>query len=691
MSDRSDTPAAGGSETQERASLSLSPLMLRVSLAALRSCPTNPRKVFKDLDRLAANLREIGQIEPIVVRQVTLPGNEALECEAWEVVVGERRFRAAQLGGLLSILAIVRELDDKQVLELQIAENNQRADVHPLEEADAFTRLYGLHGEAVAEIAARVGRSERYVRDRMRLSSLVDPAKEAFLAGKFGSQETRVAFLLSRIPQRLQPDALRAVLGMAVDGDVTASRVQTYLLGQYTLRLESAPFDPRDPKLTAAGACTTCPKRAGNQPELFPEVAAKETCTDPLCFAEKRKADYSAKEQESQARGRPVISPKQSAQLFDGCKLKLDAPFVDLDDQDFEDHEDPKKCRTWRQIFGKRVPATVLAQDAYGAAHDVLPRAELLESLRTAGAKDAAKRLENVDAAKAPRNKDGLDNAAAERQKQEATATRDAVDAALGDCVADCDKRAPGDAEVWLFVLHCTLESTWDETAKDVAVRRTLVEPKSKKSLAKDALTEDSVGWSSRDIRSLVVELLAARSAYSQGLKSTPFARACQGFGVDFKAHLKEARKSQKAERQEKKTAKSRTVGRVARVVSDRSDTTSGDVDAEPGPPCRVCGQRDCELLGLPEEKRRICVTCDGLEAQVEDAVLYLGQCTLVALAEHFSEGGGAVGEYSEERTTRAVGDLRAQGRLYEDEKGLLRAKKRRVKPQKFRRSAKVR
>jgi hypothetical protein len=164
--------------------------------------------------------------------------------------------------------------------------------------------------------------------------------------------------------------------------------------------------------------------------------------------------------------------------------------------------------------------------DNYGAAHDLLPRGELVAALRAAGAKETANRVEGRESAKAPRNKDGLDNAVAEKQKQEALATREAVDAALGDVVEDCDKRAPGDAAVWLFVLHCVLESTWDETAKDVAVRRSLLEPKAKKALAKDALIAATGKLNARTIRSLVVEVLAARSAYSQGLKSTPFARA---------------------------------------------------------------------------------------------------------------------------------------------------------------------
>src|SRR5512143_3845843 len=81
------------------------PIEIRVcSLSELRSCPTNPRKVFKDLEGLGSSLREVGQIEPIVVRKMTVLRGETLSLVACEVVIGELRFRAARLVGLPSLL-----------------------------------------------------------------------------------------------------------------------------------------------------------------------------------------------------------------------------------------------------------------------------------------------------------------------------------------------------------------------------------------------------------------------------------------------------------------------------------------------------------------------------------------------------------------------------------------------------------
>lgn len=114
------------------------------------------------------------------------------------------------------------------------------------------------------------------------------------------------------------------------------------------------------------------------------------------------------------------------------------------------------------------------------------------------------------------------------------------------------------------------------------------------------------------------------------------------------------------------------------------------------GPACRVCGSRGDAVAGFVEGAGKpICLGCDGLEAQVEDAVLYLDKRTENAVVAHFAEEDReeddyTVGVFAEERTAAAVADLKAQGRLREED-GKLKTKKRRQKPTKFRRSAKVR
>jgi len=146
-------------------------------LASIRPSSTNPRQNFDaaKLEELAASVKEHGVLQPVLVRA---------DGKRYELVAGERRLRAAQMAGLEEIPAIVREYTDVQVLEIQVIENLQRDDLHPLEEADGYLKLSKMKGYDVAKIAARIGRSVKYVYDRMKLVSLVKEAREIFLAGR---------------------------------------------------------------------------------------------------------------------------------------------------------------------------------------------------------------------------------------------------------------------------------------------------------------------------------------------------------------------------------------------------------------------------------------------------------------------------------------------------------------------------
>lgn len=116
--------------------------LVDIPLDAISPSPSNPRRRMEPpaLDELAASIRAQGIIEPILVR----PTRDGAPTP-YELVVGERRWRAARLADLSTIRAQVREMDDRAVLEVQIAENAQRADVHPLDEADAYRRLHVEH------------------------------------------------------------------------------------------------------------------------------------------------------------------------------------------------------------------------------------------------------------------------------------------------------------------------------------------------------------------------------------------------------------------------------------------------------------------------------------------------------------------------------------------------------------------
>src|SRR5437867_9914350 len=154
-----------------------------VPLAKIRESKTNPRRFFDEakLAELASNIRQYGVLQPILLRP--LPEGEA---GTYERVAGTRRYRASKLAKRESIPATVRELTDAQALELQVIENVQRVDVHPLDEAQGYAALIELQPDTytVESIASRVGRSPAYVSGRLRLIQLIAEAKQAFYEDK---------------------------------------------------------------------------------------------------------------------------------------------------------------------------------------------------------------------------------------------------------------------------------------------------------------------------------------------------------------------------------------------------------------------------------------------------------------------------------------------------------------------------
>jgi len=154
-----------------------------VPLAKIRESKTNPRRFFDEakLAELADNIRQHGVLQPILLRP--LPNGEA---GTYELVAGARRYRASKLAKRESIPATVRELTDAQALELQVIENVQRVDVHPLDEAQGYGALIELQPDTytVESIASRVGRSPAYVSGRLRLIQLITEAKQAFYEDK---------------------------------------------------------------------------------------------------------------------------------------------------------------------------------------------------------------------------------------------------------------------------------------------------------------------------------------------------------------------------------------------------------------------------------------------------------------------------------------------------------------------------
>lgn len=280
------------------------PAFGNIPIELVRPSATNPRKRFSEasLDELAKSIRQSGIGQPILVRP--LANIESDVPDRVEIVAGERRYRASKLAGLTTIPAIVRDMSDAEVLEFQLVENLQREDVHPIEEAEGYERLMKEHKFTADECAEKVGKSRSYIYGRLKFCALTPEARTAFYDGALNAS---TALLIARIPiPSLQKQAAEEITTW--QGGLSYRAAVTHIHRRYMLELADAPFSIIDIKLVpSAGSCAECPKRTGNQPEIFADVESADVCTDPDCFESKKKAHHESIFQAAQANGMLVI------------------------------------------------------------------------------------------------------------------------------------------------------------------------------------------------------------------------------------------------------------------------------------------------------------------------------------------------------------------------------------------------
>jgi ParB family transcriptional regulator, chromosome partitioning protein len=181
----------------------------RVPIELVRPGAFQPRRRFDEdeLDALAQSIREKGILQPLLVRP--LVAEEA----AFELVAGERRWRAAQRVGLHEVPVIVRPLGDSEALEIALVENLQREDLSPLEEADAYSRLMDEFGRTQASLAEAVGKSRSHVANTLRLLSLPAPVRRRLDEGQISAGHAR-ALLTAADPEALAAEIVRRGLNV---------------------------------------------------------------------------------------------------------------------------------------------------------------------------------------------------------------------------------------------------------------------------------------------------------------------------------------------------------------------------------------------------------------------------------------------------------------------------------------------
>jgi ParB family chromosome partitioning protein len=208
----------------------------RVPIEFLKPNPRNPRRTYPEteLEELAQSLRERGMVQPIVVRKAKGAAEE------YEIIAGERRWRAAQRAGLHEVPIVVLEVSDAEALELAIIENVQRADLNPLEEAAGYQALAAEFKRSQEEIAEIVGKSRSHVANTLRLLKLPETVKAYISAGKLSAGHAR-ALVNMADPEAVARDIVER--GLTVRETESIAQQQAAAAGKTALALEKRVSD----------------------------------------------------------------------------------------------------------------------------------------------------------------------------------------------------------------------------------------------------------------------------------------------------------------------------------------------------------------------------------------------------------------------------------------------------------------
>ncbi len=212
------------------------PTLVQLELVQIQPNPLQPRQQFKSekLKELAASIAESGILQPVVVRQTA---------KGYQLVVGERRWRAAQQAGLKRIPALIQDVSDEKALGMALVENIQRDELNCLEEANAYQVLINDFDLTQEEVATRVGRSRTAVTNALRLLRLPQPIQQAIMDGHLSMGHART---LIPLPQKEQLALAQQIVRLGLSVRETERRVQQFLSPPSASRV------PKDANVLAA-------------------------------------------------------------------------------------------------------------------------------------------------------------------------------------------------------------------------------------------------------------------------------------------------------------------------------------------------------------------------------------------------------------------------------------------------------
>ena len=379
--------------------------LLRADVPLLFPSPTNPRKIFPEADlmELAESIKSLGIMQPILVRplpaEIKARVSPLADNAELEIVAGERRWRAAQLAGLSDVPILLRHLEDRTVICMQVVENLQRENLNFMDEAEGFGQLQA-QGMSVDEIAQSVGKgmSKAYVYAKLKLLDLCPEVREQV---RNGATTESIAVLIARIPvPEMQADALALVTERdEYTGDPMSFRkARTLISERYTRNLAKAPFDPSDASLLPeAGACGDCPHFLANHPGAD---SSANVCTRPPCHESKRQAHN------VRLLALPEDTPRIEVPKIEGTTGTTN--WTDYDAAGYRQltsaHQTDPKRRSyadWLKDNNEEVPLAIHIDPASGDARIVARTNDLIRAANRIEAKAAAiagqQRLDAID------------------------------------------------------------------------------------------------------------------------------------------------------------------------------------------------------------------------------------------------------------------------------------------------------
>lgn len=500
----------------------------------------------------------------------------------YELVAGERRWRAAKAVGIEAVPCIVREMTNQQVLILQMLENLQRSDLTPMEEARGFARLLaevdaqGRPCYTKASLAAAVGKGEEHIRRRVGLCRLADdPALADFVkAYETGVVGNRHAQLVLGVPDaKARVKFAKEILEPKWDEAPLSERKAELLKKRdYTIELRGAPFDLGDPDLlpvllengdrARGGACIGCP--------FLEELEGKSNvkmCMNPACFELKKKAEWEQwmSRETSVDKKRRALTEAECQKLYRfGDQLEWNCGLVDLAERPDSSDLKPGEVAsaTWKKLIGDAEMEVLVVKDRNGKRHELVERELALLAAKVKGcrafkeaktARDTTPELEGSDS--------GL-RGEVERQREENEDERNArllkaanvreIAAAEDAAVAAefAKPRAKLPVGFWAEIIQQILEEYCGEAPANMEWRRGWKD---------GALMSEAIKLTENEQMSLVCEFLWWASRDGRGADADG-KTVLKMFAIDPKAVRKAAAEATKAEQKKRAALRAQIV-----------------------------------------------------------------------------------------------------------------------------------